>query len=516
MIDYEIEEGSVQYGFNKSRRAMQFMAGGYANGKTTALAVKAIGLVGDYPGCTGLLARATYPKLNGTLRREFYKWCPPEWIAKMPTKDENTMYFKNGSVIDFRYIAQRGKKDGDGSGTSNLLSATYDFIGIDQVEDPEITEKDLLDLFGRLRGDTPYRPEDDPDPTMPDVGPQWMMLTCNPTANWIYKNYIKLYMEWKKSGIKPANLPVHPVTGECIMDVYQGSTYTNRKHLKGDFIANLEALYRGQMRKRFLLGEWAAFEGLVYPEYEITNHGMTREQIVAHLVDCLIRHVKIKVIEAYDFGQSSPTCYMLAFVDDWGRVIVMDGFYEPNYLYTKHAPRIAAIRAQWMSLLDGGLGSFSFPGALTFKDPINADPSIYKHKVIDGHKETGHTLSDLLTGEGLKMRPANNDIISGIAKVSGYLGEFQNVRHLVLEKDSGPLFYYNTDLTWFDEEITNYYWKRDPQGRIFDEPQEHNDHAMDTSKYLLSFVPPPSEVKPPAEKVLPPYMFWQEVEERAA
>jgi hypothetical protein len=31
--------------------------------------------------------------------------------------------------------------------SSNLLSATYDWIVVDQIEDPEITEKDFLDFL---------------------------------------------------------------------------------------------------------------------------------------------------------------------------------------------------------------------------------------------------------------------------------------------------------------------------------------------------------------------------------
>lgn len=512
--NYELEEGSIQYGFSLSRHKMQFMAGGYANGKTTALAVKGIRLAADYPGSTGLLARATYPKLNGTLRRVFFKWCPPEWIKKYPTKDDNTVVFRNNSIIDFRYISQRGKKDGDGQGTSNLLSATYDWIGVDQVEDPEITQKDILDLFGRLRGDTPYRPEDYSDPTMPDTGPRFMMLTCNPTANWVFKEYINPYLKFKKLGLRMPNLPVDPITGECIMEVWEGSTYTNAKHLKGDYIRSLEALYRGQMRKRFLEGEWAAFEGLVYPEFDLVQHGLTRDQAEAHLVDCVVRHVKVKFIEAYDFGISSPTCYILAFVDDWGRITIIDGFYEPNFPYTKHEPAITKIRNKYIEMLGGG--NYQFNGVLSFDDPINADPSIYKHRIVDGHKDTGHTVSDLLTKAGLKMRPANNDIVSGIAKVGGYLGECEIVPHIAIEKESGPLLYIVTELDWFQEEISNYYWKRDSQGRLLDVPQDHNDHAMDTVKYLLSFVQAPSEVKPPPDKVLPPYLLWHEMEERAA
>ena len=68
----------------------------------------------------------------------------------MPTQDDNTCYLKNGTIVNFRYISQRGKQNVDGSTTSNLLSATYDWIGIDQIEDPEIVHKDLLGSYGTI------------------------------------------------------------------------------------------------------------------------------------------------------------------------------------------------------------------------------------------------------------------------------------------------------------------------------------------------------------------------------
>jgi hypothetical protein len=69
-----------------------------------------------------------------------------------------------------------------------LLSATYDWIVVDQIEDPEITEKDFLDLLGRLRGSAEYTGD---DPTMPRTGPRWIILLCNPTRNWVYREACK-------------------------------------------------------------------------------------------------------------------------------------------------------------------------------------------------------------------------------------------------------------------------------------------------------------------------------------
>ena len=94
-------------------KKVQFIGGGFGNGKTAATCIKALKLCKDYPGCNGLIARSTYPKLNDTIRREFLQWCPTHWIKRMPSRDENTLLLKNGSTVNFRYVAQQGKQTED-------------------------------------------------------------------------------------------------------------------------------------------------------------------------------------------------------------------------------------------------------------------------------------------------------------------------------------------------------------------------------------------------------------------
>lgn len=504
MPNYRLERGSLQWGFNQSRQKIQIFGGGYANGKTTALVIKALQLVKDYPGCNGLLARETYPKLNDTLRKEFLKWCPSHWIKRRPTQDDNTCYFNNGSMVNFRYISQRGKSRDDGSSSSNLLSATYDWIGVDQIEDPGIVHKDLLDLMGRLRGSTPYRPDGPEDRSMPSTGPRWIMLTANPSPNWFFKEVVQPYLIWKKSGTKNSKLIVDEETGVPILDLFEGSTYTNKANLAPDYIKTLESLYRGQMRKRFLEGKWAAYEGLVYGTYQRDVNMITRDQAMEHIQDCLNRHVKLKVVEAYDFGLVSPSCYMVAVVDDWGRVIIIDGYYEPNFHYTMQPAAIEEIREKYTH--------FGF----RFKDAIEADPAIFKKTVIAGLKDTGDTIAKIYRDDyALHMRPASNDILQGIAKVNGYLNGTKDTPHLLTKEAPSTLLYVVDDLEWFETEITSYYWQRNPAGQSIDIPQEHNDHAMDTTKYLLSHLPQASKIQVPASALPPGWMFWHEAVDAA-
>jgi hypothetical protein len=500
MPTYRLEEGSVQWQFHNSRQKIQIFGGGYGNGKTTAMAVKALNICKLYPGCNGLLARSTYPKLNDTLRAVFLTWCPPNWIKRRPTQEDNTVYLHNGSVVNFRYIAQRGKKTESGDTTSNLLSATYDFIGVDQIEDPEITHKDLLDLMGRLRGHTPYKPlEGEDDPSMPSSGPRWLMLAANPSQGWFYREIVKPYHLWKQTGHVSERLLVDPDTQLPVIDLFEGSTYTNKANLDRDYMMLLEASYKGQQKARYLEGKWEAFEGLVHPSYDRVTHTLPRDFAITYLQDCLRRHVKVQPIEMYDFGLTSPSVYMMGFVDDYGRVIIIDGYYQGDFSYEDQPIAIKEIRMRYIGMLEFG------------KEPIIADPAIFKKNVVSGRK-TGESVAKLLSdGTGLSFKPGNNDIPSGIAKVNAYLGGHPKIPHLVTGAYPGPLLYFVDDMQFVEDEISSYYWKKHTAtGQNTDEPQDHNDHAMNAIKYGLSFRPEPSQIILPSSERPKAWMFWHE------
>ena len=499
MPNYRLQEGSTQHEFQRSRAKVQIFGGGFANGKTTGLVIKALHLAKYYPGSWGLLGRETYPKLNSTLRKEFFKWCPAHWIRKMPTQEDNSCYLVNGSTVHFRYIAQRGKNNDDGTTTSNLLSATYDWIGLDQIDDPGITHKDFLDLLGRLRGDTPYRVDDEAiDETMPADGPRWLMMTLNPSQNWAYHELIKPFIQWRDHKIYGPKLLVDAESQVPILDLFESDTYANKHNLKPDFIRTLETSYKGQMRERYLLGKWAAFEGLVHPEFDVSRHTITREQALDHLYSCRKQHVKVQAIEGYDFGIVTPSCYMLGFVDHYGRVVIFDGFYAPNFDVALHAGKIREIRAQYSDIL-------------YFNEPMIADPAIFRRIVVAGAQVRSTTIARILRDGGVDVRPGSSDMLAGIAKVNSYIAGTPSTPHLLTNEMSGPLVYVANELQWFQDEIMSYYWKRDNQGRSIDEPVNANDHAMNTIKYMLSKMPEPSEIKLPSSLLPPKWMYWQEM-----
>jgi hypothetical protein len=495
---YKIEKNSIQFGFNKSRAKMQIFGGGFGNGKTTALVIKAIQLATDYPGSNGLLARATYPKLNDTVRKEFVAWCPSDFIKKRYTQDDNTIYFHNGSAINFRYVAQRGKQREDGSTSSNLLSATYDWIGVDQIEDPEIGHKDLLDLFGRLRGQTPYRPSGPEDNSMPSTGPRFIMLTANPSPNWFYREIVQPYILWKKNGIVTEKLIMDEESGLPIMDLFEGSTYTNQRNLSKDYIKGLEAMYKGQMRERFLMGKWAAYEGLVHPTFSRDLHFLSRAALENYLEHLKVKHVKVKAIECYDFGLTSPSAYLFGFINEVGQVFFIDGYHQTDYDYRDQAKEIKRIRSKYAHYV-------------SVEDDVHADPALFKKVVVAGRRDTGETVAKLFEEEGVVFRPANNHVLPGITKVNAYLNGFTGFKHIDGTGEDAPLLYFAEELQFIEDEITGYYWKKHPiSGKNLDEPMDINDHAMNALKYGLSHRPMPSAIILPKDNLPPAWMYWRE------
>lgn len=490
--EYIIEEGGHHDQFQKSRSKVQIMGGGYGNGKTTALVIKALVIAEAYPGANMLLGRSTYPKLNDTLRKEFIEWCPKHWVESFPSNADNTLYMKNGSVINFRYIAQQGKTKE--STTSNLLSANYDFVGIDQMEDPEITEKDFKDLMGRLRGRAKYVGS---DPTMPRTGPRWFIGTTNPTANWVYKTLVRPLHRFR-DGYLDEKLIVHPKTGQPWIEVFEASTYENSRNLPPDFIEGLEATYTGQMRERFLLGKWASFEGLVHPGWDETRHFVAHNHML-ELFNDLRGDYDLNVIEAYDFGIAVPSCYLYAFVDPWSNIHIMDGFYAITGGDIKdEAQRMLQIRELY------GIQ----PG------DIYADPSIFRRVPGgEGSKGLGLSVGAMFQERGLPLVRGNAAVLNGIVKVNSYLANSNLHKSPYDDNQPAPHIYVSNKLQFIADEITEYYWKRDTTGAGYeDTPHDHNDHAMNALKYLLTDVPDLPKLSVAAMRRTPAFMRWHEFE----
>lgn len=462
--EYRIIDGSLQDRFMKLRTKIQFYGGGFGNGKTSGTCVKAIQLMKDYPGSHGAVLRETLPKVTGTTMKEFFKWLPKTWIKSF-NKADRMLTLVNGSTCVFSYLMQQGSGSDT---TSNVLSATFDWALVDQVEDPGIVYKDFTDLLGRLRGSAKYVGD---DPTMPKTGPRWLFLACNPTRNWVYKKLIEPYQRYKATGIVTPDLIYNTNKHELMIEVVEGSTYENKDNIPEDFIETLEMTYTGQMKDRFLNGKWAGYEGLVYPDFDTSRNVIPHSWCVDYY-NSLSSKYNLEILEGFDYGLAVPSCYMLGFVDPYGNIILLDGYYEkekpPEYIATE----ITKIRMKY---------------GIYDKD-ILADPAIFKRTIIENNKTL--SLADIMFQDyNIRMIPAQNDILSGIAKVTGYLNVSQHHQNPFTKNYNAPYLYVSDKLEFFETEIGNYYWQKGAKDDYKDLPYDKDDHAMDTLKYMLTYRP---------------------------
>lgn len=493
--EYVVKAGGFQEKFQNSRAKVQFIGGAFANGKTTSVIVKALLLARDYPGSRGLLGRATKVKLRTTLQREFFKWCPPSWIKKF-NKSDQEIELVNGTVIDLRHINQKGTDDGES--TSNLLSATYDWIAIDQIEDPEIQQKDFEDLMGRLRGDTPYAGT---DKTMPLDGPRWFMLTANPTGNWVYYKLAKPVQDFRL-GIDNPDLIRNQDTGEPMIEMFEGSTYDNMHNLKRDFVQGLEATYRGQMRDRYLLGKWASYDGLVYPMIEEEIHFVDHERVLNYVRKMRESHYTMRWVEGYDHGLAKPSCYILGLCDDLGNIICVDGFYKAEQPIDTSQMLIKTIRSLY--------------GLDDEDQTILADPQLFRRGGTSDAKIVGKTVAELYADYGIRMARGNNAIANGIVKVQGYLHKNETHVNPFTSMKNAPMMYFSRKLDFVKKEIYSYHWQRQrSSGEIIDVPNDKNDHAMDVIKYITGSRPEPSVLVTSKMNIVPPQFIWYATESKS-
>jgi len=499
---YRITEGGMHDRFHQSRAKIQVIGGGYGNGKTAAACVKALKLAIEYPGCNGLIARSTYPKLNDTIRREFMQWCPRHWIKRLYTKDDNTIILTNGTTINFRYVAQRRRDQEEAQ--SNLLSATYDWIVVDQLEDPEFSHKDFMDLIGRLRGGATYEGN---DRSMPKVGPRWFIATLNPTRNWCYREIIKPLHDYKRGLINPKLICQVDADSKAVLtngrptpvvELFEGSTYENVDNVGEDYIKTMLSTYTGSMRDRFVYGHWGALSGLIYPTFDEAVHCIARDEAFEYLREMRMSGYRPTWIEGYDHGLMRHSCYGLFFADDDNNIVLMDGFRVREQTVAQSAESIKRIRNLY-NISDEELTT-----------PIFADPDLFRRKT--GNSQTvGETVAKLFADEGIDMQRGNNDINSGVAKNWQYLTPVPDHEHVVTAVSPAPHFYVCTECDWFIDEITEYYFKRDTSDEMTDKPTDRNDHAMDMWKYAMTQRPKLARYigKP---NTPPAYLAWHEIE----
>lgn len=494
---FDEEKNPWQLGFYEDRTTVSGYTGGYGNGKTAALGIIAATVSRLYERARILVGRATRPKLEDSTKPELLKWFPEDWIDRAPTDRHNNLVVAGTkSTIEFRHIRQEGK--GKGEQQSNLLSATYDLILVDQLDDPEFGYKDFEDLIGRLRGTAKFvgTREEQLQGNWPDFGPQLFRFGANPTRNWLFRELVNPFFTFQKTGVRTSKLLVDD-EGKPLINIFNAPSRANEHNTGKAYVARMKSVFRGSNSKRFVEANWSAYEGLIFPEFDEGTH-VVQQDVLAGWIKEQLENDELGIVEGYDYGQASASCYMLFFYNKAGDMFLVDGFYEPMLTIKKQADLRRAIHAKW---------------GITTDEPPFADPDIFRRKNSTKDK-VGISVAEMFSEAGLHFQRGSNNVEAGLQKCGSYLVVDRLHRHPITGKFGAPRFYVGSDVEFFQNEIVDYYWNKNILGQNVDKPQDRNDHAMNAWKYALTKRPSVVGALIKRSRVLNPLAFqWTEAQD---
>lgn len=342
--------------------------GAAGGGKSDWLLMSALEYV-DEPGYAAILFRRTFAELAlpGALMARARSWLrdtDAHWSDNDPPK---TWTFPSGATVSFAYLAT----DAD---VERYQSAEFQFIGFDEAT--HFTEYQYTYLFSRLRRLESARV------------PLRMYSATNPGGvghTWYKQRFVEPKETDSQRVFIPAKLWDNPHIDK---DAYVMS------------LSNLTPTKRDQL----LDGDWGAFEGEAFPDFDQSIHVVQPFQVPSDWTR----------FEMMDHGFNHPTAWYAAASDYDGNQVVFDGYYSPG-LVSAHAPEILRRRSgedyspAWWARDD--------KEQLVYASCF-ADPSIRnKYGISD---LTGRELSvEIEYGDyGIGFSPGQNDRRAGYLRVA--------------------------------------------------------------------------------------------------
>ena len=222
-------------------------------------------------------------------------------------------------------------------------------------------------------------------------------------------------------------------------------TLDDNPSLDPDYVRDLKSEYTGMWYQRFILGQWAVAEGLVFDAFCDDN-----------IVDEPQTNPMFRVI-GIDFGMTNPTAAVVVEVNpsQWPQLYVKDIYYYDGKatLRSKTVGEIADELYEWMVPYN----------------PRNVfiDPSATALKAELARKE-------------IPVSNAKNDVLPGIQVVGRFIGD----KTLVVDRSCKKLL----------EELQTYSWDVKAAEKGIDKPVKLNDHILDGLRYAIFSLFPKGEL----------------------
>ena len=301
-IEFDICPSPKQTEFFNSRAKFTAYGGARGGGKSWALRHKLVLLCLRYPGIRTLIVRRTFAELRENHVLPLFELVVKNGLAKY-SETHKAFTFSNGSIIKLGYLDSENDP-------LQYQGQEFDIIALDEAT--QMQERAFSVLSASLRGANGF--------------PKRMYLTCNPGGvghAWVKRLFIDRSFREVEREEDYKFIPALVFDNEALMKS------------NSDYVRQLEAL-PSDLRKAWLYGEWDAFAGQFFTEFDPDIH-------TAHIV--LPKNVTHYC--AIDYGLDMLAALFVA-VDESGRAYVYDEVYESGLIVSAAAKRICEKKTEDM------------------------------------------------------------------------------------------------------------------------------------------------------------------------
>lgn len=293
-IEFDFKPSEKQAEFLCSRAKFTAYGGARGGGKSWALRYKLVLLCLRYHGIRTLIVRRTLSELRENHVLPLFALVVKNGLANY-SETHKEFTFSNGSVIKLGYLDSE----------NDLLQyqgQEFDIIALDEAT--QMSERAFSVLSASLRGANDF--------------PKRMYLTCNPGGvghAWVKRLFIDRSFKEGEREEDYKFIPARVFDNEALMKS------------DPDYVRQLEALPE-ELRKAWLYGEWDAFAGQFFTEFDENVHTAN-----------IVLPTNVTRYCAIDYGLDMLAALFVA-VDENGRAYVYDEIYESGLIVSEAAKRI--------------------------------------------------------------------------------------------------------------------------------------------------------------------------------
>ena len=205
-------------------------------------------------------------------------------------------------------------------------------------------------------------------------------------------------------------------------------------------------------------GKYVMQGGLIFKKFRGDIH--VRSDMIMNPKD-----PNVRLMASMDHGINNQTAWLWHLIHNNGTVFTFKEHYQSDWTITQHAQEVKRIEAQIGRIPELRVG----------------DPAI-KHR----EAQTGMSNQIAYAQKGVYIALANNDVNAGIAKMQDYL---------FWDEKTPPKWFIHDSCHNLIREMRKYRWKEWDSRKLRDknnkkeEPHKKDDHAVDSARYLFSFLP---------------------------